>query len=96
MERDARQEMEELDAMKVGNNKEVGNRAAQGGFFNPFTGESQPRIMYNQAASTSGGVRQRPKSSTATSGQAGRVNDIRKRINELERSAMDMYSQVRR
>jgi len=56
--------------------------AVQDGFVDPLTGE-QARIDVPAS-----------KPARASSGQVGRVMEIQRRIDNLERSAMAMYSQV--
>ena len=60
-----------------------------GGYVNPFNGESSGRVLGANEAF------QRPRpSSSGAGGKATRVKDIQKRISQLERSAMQMYTQV--
>ena len=66
----------------------------QGGFANPFTGASMGRTLVGELpmkSKTTGNTTRRP---TSGGGQASRVRDLQLRINELERSATSMYSQV--
>eukprot|EP00614_Pseudopedinella_elastica_P022892 CAMPEP_0172614980 /NCGR_PEP_ID=MMETSP1068-20121228/55745_1 /TAXON_ID=35684 /ORGANISM="Pseudopedinella elastica, Strain CCMP716" /LENGTH=569 /DNA_ID=CAMNT_0013419959 /DNA_START=120 /DNA_END=1829 /DNA_ORIENTATION=- len=59
-----------------------------GGYVNPFNGESSGRVLGASEAF------QRPRpSSSGAGGKATRVKDIQKRISQLERSAMQMYTQ---
>jgi hypothetical protein len=63
---------------------------------NPFTGASVGRTFVGE-------LPQRPKTSSggkhggnsSSGGQAGRVRELQLRIDELERSATSMYTQVR-
>ena len=56
----------------------------QGGFVNPLTGKEASSAV----------VVARPKSGPAGGGHVGRVKKLQQKINDLERSAMQMYSQV--
>jgi len=61
---------------------------------NPFTGASMGRTLVGELpmkSKTTGNTQRRPVSG---GGQASRVRDLQLRINELERSATSMYSQV--
>lgn len=66
----------------------------QGGFVNPFTGDSGGRVYVGSGFQGKVVGRIRPRSSGANNQGPGRVKEIQRRIAELERSAMAMYSQV--